>query len=217
MLMLTSKLLDKIFRESKAKHARLLRELNEGERLCGRRMTHDVAILGRMGAGFPGAVNRTHPATIEPCLIDSTHPPLNYGVAVLADAASPNGVRSLLTTDTAITAIYGITVRPYPLQPQTATNFGTVAMGAGTPPSTGWIDILRAGYIIVGPVYGATAPTKGGAVYVDVNASSGTTHLLGGFQATSGSGLIALDATGARISWNGGLDANLYGELVFQP
>src|SRR5271170_8003134 len=91
---------------------------------AGVRFTRDAAFTFRMGAGFVGDVNRTHPVTIEPCLIDPTYPALNYGVAVLADQAAPNGVRGLQTSDSGITAIYGITVRPFPLQQQSTTNYG---------------------------------------------------------------------------------------------
>ena len=35
-----------------------------------RQKTRDVAFTFRMGAGFAGDVNRTHPASIEPVMIE---------------------------------------------------------------------------------------------------------------------------------------------------
>lgn len=46
-------------------------------KFAGRRRTHDAtnAFPFRMNTGFAGDVNRTHPASIEPCLIDPSHYP----------------------------------------------------------------------------------------------------------------------------------------------
>ena len=195
--------------------------LRMGHKSRGRMNVRDVAFQFRMGAGFAGDANRAHPFNIEPCLIDSTYPPVNYGVAVMADRAAPNGVRIVQTGDSGLTAIYGITVRPFPLQQQATTNYGAISLGPGTatPPSSGVIDILKSGYILV-QLYGATAATKGGGVWVDTNASGGSgssAHVIGGFQAASGSGLVALDASFGRIYFNGPADANGIVELVFNP
>jgi hypothetical protein len=186
-------------------------------RYVGRRSTRDVAFQFRMGAGFVGDVNRSHPMTIEPALIDANFPPLNYGVAVLADQAAPNGVRQIQTTDNGITAVYGITVRPFPLQQQAATNFGAVALGPGSqvPPTSGVIDILKGGYIMV-KLGGAAAAFKGSPVFLYYGATAGA-HIQGGFEAAAGANLLALDATGARIYFNGPADANGIVELVFNP
>jgi hypothetical protein len=187
-------------------------------RYVGSRFTRDVAFQFRMGAGFVGDVNRTHPAGIESALIDSTLPPLNYGVAVLADAAAPNGVRGIQTTDNAITAVYGITVRPFPLQQASATNYGAVALGAGSqiPPTSGVIDVMKSGYIMV-KLGGAAAAFKGSPVYLYYGVSTGT-HIQGGFEAAAGANLLGpLDTTGTRIYFNGPADSNGIVELVFNP
>jgi hypothetical protein len=180
---------------------------------AGRHRTHDVAITYRMNAGFPGDVNRTHPATIEPALIDSGFPPTYYGEAVVADAASPNGVRVPATGDAA-SVIYGITVRPFPLQQQAATNYGSVSIGAAVPPTSGVIDILKAGYIIV-KLQGANASFKGSLVFVCIIA--GTSGVVGGFSAVAFGGgaagtTVALDA---RSYFNGPADASGNVELAY--
>lgn len=186
----------------------ILRRALLGEREMGRARTCDVAFTYRMGAGFAGDVNRTHPFSVEPALIDASAPPLGYGLAVLADAAS-NGVRQIAAGDQGTVYIYGVTVRPYPTQQQSggmSSPFGSV-----TPPASGVIDVLRMGYIMV-PIVGAVA--KGGLVYVWAAASGGG-HLQGGFEAASSAGnTIALPITLAEF--NGPADANGIGELVLK-
>lgn len=180
----------------------------------GRRMTHDVAITYRMGAGFAGDINRVHPFHAEPALADPTNPPTLTGQPVIAVAAS-NGVRALLATDTALTAIYGITVREYPTQPNSSVLFGSLSTqgfgGAGNVGPAQALTILRSGYIMV-KVSGSVAVAKGGAVHVWIAASSGT-HVQGGFEAVATAGsTIPLDA---KSSWNGPADANGIAELAF--
>lgn len=175
----------------------------------GRRKTHDIAITYRMPAGFVGDVNRTHPASIEPCLIDATNPPTLYGQAVVADDTSTNGVRIPATGDAA-TAIYGVTVRPFPFQQQATTNYGAATIGGEIPPSSGAIDILRSGYIMV--VAQGVAPTYKGAP-VKVCTVAGTGYVAGGFSADTVSGtFVSLDS---KSSWNGPADANGIAELAF--
>jgi len=184
----------------------------------GRAFTRDAAFTFRMGAGFPGDVNRSHPMTIEPALNDVTNPVLAYGLACLADAAAPNAVRSILATDSGITAIYGVAVRPFPIQGTAATAqpFGAAGFGATQGPAAQLpIDVLKGGYIMV-QLNGATAAVKGGQVYVYVAASGGG-HVQGGFEAAAGANLIDLDATGSRIYFNGPADATGIVELVFNP
>jgi hypothetical protein len=170
----------------------------------GRHRVTDVAFPFRMGAGFAGDVNRTHPASIEACLIDAAAPPLGYGYAVLPGAS--NGVRQLAAGDQGTTYIYGVTVRPYPVQ---QSNGGMSApFGNAIPPISGVIDILKTGYIMV-PIVGAVV--KGGAVYVWAAASGGG-HTQGGFEAgATGGSTIALPNT---YTFNGPADANGIGELV---
>ena len=177
----------------------------------GRARTADVAFPYRMGAGVPGTVNRTHPATIEPALNDPTNPTTAFGMACLANPAA-NSVRSVLVSDGAITSIYGITVRPYPFQAAVGGNYGAQGFGGELAPP-GAVDVLRAGYILVQLRNFAVANAgKGGAVFVWVAPSAGF-HILGGFEAASaGASTIQLDA---KSSFNGPSDASGVCELIF--
>jgi hypothetical protein len=179
----------------------------------GRRMTHDVAITYRMGAGFAGDINRVHPFSAEPALADPTNPPSFSGQPVIAVAAS-NGVRALLATDTALTDIYGITVKEYPTQPNSTTLFGSLStqgFGGSTANPAQALTILRSGYIMV-KVSGAVAVAKGGAVHVWIAASSGS-HVQGGFEPVASAGnTIPL---GSKTTWNGPAGADGIAELAF--
>lgn len=167
-----------------------------------------TAFTFRMGAGFAGDVNRGHPASILPCLIDPTNPVTAFGVPVIPVAAS-NGVRPFAAGDTAVTDAFGVSVRPYPYQQATtANNYGAVAYGAGTPSNLQPIDILRAGYIMV-PVVGAV--TKGALVYVWCAASTGS-HVQGGFEAGASGGNTAALAS-PKFQWNGPADSSGIAEL----
>lgn len=166
-----------------------------------------VAILYRMGAGYPGDVNRAHPFSIIPALPLAASPPTAYGQGVIADA-SGNGVRPIVAGDAAITELWGITVRPYPLQPASATNYGEVVLGAGgAPPTNQVLDIMGAGYIFTQVV---GTPIQGAPVYMWYAVSSGS-HVQGGFEAanTGGSTLQLSN----KYYFNGGPDAQGVCEL----
>lgn len=192
--------------------ARDFRHKNGGY-LVGRRRTLDTvtgtAITGRMGAGAPGEVTRTHPVSIEPCLIDASAPPTLYGQAVLIDATT-QGVRPFAAGDQALTDAFGVTVRPFPLQANTA----TPTLNSGTPPTSGVIDVLRRGYIAIGFNASGSAPVKGGQVYVWTAATSGA-HIQGGWETADPT------TNGCKIGlapvtiYQGGWDANNVGELQF--
>lgn len=184
-----------------------------------RAKVRDIAFTYRMGAGFPGDVNRTHPATIEPVLIDSAAPPLFYGQPVIVDPTT-QGVRPYTSTDTttptgvAGTAsfAYGITVRPFPIQQSSASNYGSAALGAATPPASGQIDVMRGGYIMANLPNGGT-PVKGGPVYIRIAASSGN-HVQGTFEAvadTLGTNTVVM----ANATFNGSPDASGNVEIAF--
>ncbi len=177
--------------------------------MSNRMKTRDVAFKFRMGAGFSGDVNRTHPATIEPCLIDASAPPTFFGEPVLLDATT-QGVRPFTTTDTSATTAYGITVRPYPFQQSSGTNYGAATIGNAGSPASGVTDVLRAGYIM-GQVPAGASTVKGGTVYVWCAATT-TGHVQGGFEAASSSGNTA---TLADCTFNGVADANGNVEIAF--
>ena len=173
--------------------------------------TTDVAFPYRMGAGFPGEVTRSSFSNqIEPCLINVATPPLAYGCAVLVDTAT-NSVRQMAAGDTAVTKIYGVTVRPFPQQQASTAGgqYGAVALGtAGVPPTSGVIDVIREGYVMVKLSNGGTV-TKQGPVFVWVAASTGN-HVQGGFEAAASAGNTAALAD---CWFNGPSDANGIVEL----
>jgi hypothetical protein len=166
----------------------------------GRARTCDVSIAYRMAAGFPGDISRTHPATVEPAEMDPNNPPTAYGQAVVVDATT-QGVRPLGASDGSLTDIYGITVRPFPIQTSTTSNAG---IGAVTPPVTGPMDVIRRGCMMA-TLNGSTLSAKGQPVYVWIAASTGN-HVQGGFEAAASTGnTIQL---GMKTTFNGPPDAN---------
>jgi len=181
--------------------------------MLGRARTHDTvtgtSISFRMNAGIPGSVNRSHPASIEPVLIDSSAPPTLYGQGVVIDATT-EGVRPIAASgDTALTDVYGITVRPFPLQQATTTG----ALYTAVPPIAGLMDVLKFGYVMVGFNKSGSAPVKGGQAYIWAAATS-TVHIVGGWE-TATSGSVIDIGTPPRTNYQGGWDANDVGELIF--
>jgi hypothetical protein len=175
----------------------------------GRRRTHDTSFQFRMGAGFQGAVNRSHPVTIEPCMVDTTSgaPPTYYGQAVVADGAAPNGVRVPKTGDAAA-AIYGFTVRPYPIQQTTGGM--SAAYGVAVPPTNQPIDVMRSGYMIV-LLQGAAPAFKGSLIQVNTIAGAG--YLVGGVSVDTVAGtFVQLDS---KSSFNGPADSAGLVEIAF--
>jgi hypothetical protein len=196
---------------------RLIRNLigksrKEGE-YVGTHRTHDAAFTFRMPTGFPGDISRAVQSGIaEPCLVDLNAPPTAYGQAVVVDPTT-QGVRPIVAGDAALTAIYGVTVRPFPIQQASATNYGAVGLGGvQAPPSSQPIDVLRFGYILVTlQNFAVNNSLKGGAVYIWYAASAGN-HVQGGFEAaaTGGSTLLLADA-----NFNGPAGADGVVELAF--
>ncbi len=188
-----------------------------GRRKFGAGYTRDnfdpMAFQFRMGAGFFGEVNRTHPFTIEPGLMDPTNPPTAYGQACMVDATSKKIRRVLAADQAAATDIYGFAVRPFPFNdPGTSAPYGAQALGGFTTPIQGQpIDVLRSGYIIT---YVNGAPGKGDPVYVWA-AASATVHYLGFLEAGSTGG-DTFEITGNdKTTFNGPPDANGAGEVAF--
>lgn len=176
----------------------------------GRAFTTDVAFKYRMGAGFAGDVNRSHPASIEPCLIDGSAPPTAFGLPVVVDPAT-EGVRPIVSGDSALTTCYGVTVRPFPFQADSATNYGATGIGSASPALKQPIDVLRSGYIKV-VLHGASAAVKGGRVFIWYAASSGN-HVQGGFEAAATTGSTIM--LPINTTFNGGADADGNVELIF--
>lgn len=168
----------------------------------------------RMGAGSPGTVTRTHPASISAYLNDNTHPLTSFGQAAIFNGSN-NDVRAVLATDTTITDIAGISVRPYPYAGIPTATIGAPAAFGGEAPIPGLqVDICRFGSIIV-PVSGGGSPVLGGVVYLWVAAAS-SSHVVGGFETEASSGnTIALPSP--KWSWGGPADANGNAEIIFNP
>jgi hypothetical protein len=189
--------------------------LPEKRRLVAERFrTTDTAIAFRMGAGFPGDVNRGHPCSIQPCVIDLSAPPTAYGQAVLIDPTT-QGVRPIVAGDQALVTIWGVTVRPYPIQQATTGNpYGEVFYGgSGGVPSAQPADVLRGGYIFVNVNTLNGSPIKGGPVFIWAAASGGG-HTQGGFEGATGGGIntMALDTT--EYMWNSPADSTGVAELI---
>lgn len=175
-----------------------------------RSRTCDVAFMHRMGAGFPGDVNRTNPFSVLPALINTTTPPRLYGDPVLANAAD-NSVRGFVVGDTTTpTVIYGVAVRPYPTQQ--AAGGMSAAIGAAAPPVSGVIDVLRSGFIMTKIPAGQTV-AKGGAVYVWFAATSGS-NIQGSFVGAATGGSTALISNAKFV---GPADANGNVEIEVWP
>jgi len=148
-----------------------------------RARTCDVAFTFRMGAGFAGDINRTHPFDCVPERQDATNPIARFGNPCLVNT-SANTVRGIIAADasdsTAVN-IYGVLVRPFPTQQ----NSTSQALGTATPPTAPAIlDVLTEGLIMANVV---GSPTKKGAVYVWAAAASGS-HVLGGFESAASAG-----------------------------
>lgn len=170
-----------------------------------------MAFQYRMGAGFQGDVNRVHPFSVEPVILDPTNPPTFFGEPVAINTASM-GVRALAAGDAALTDIYGVLVRPYPSQNGSIDGFGTFPFGSSTPPALGRpMDVLRMGYIMV-RVNGATR--KGGPVFIWIAASAGA-HVQGGFEAAAGAAGETIALTLPKTTYNGVPDPNGIVELAY--
>ena len=175
-----------------------------------------VAFQFRMGAGFPGDVNRTHPASIQPVLVNSINNTNFYSYGIPGLLTSAGAFRPFGTGDTTnLTVPWGILARPFPTQdpggtPDTA--YGqTPALGSvNAPPAVkSNQDVLRAGYIMVKVNSGTASVVKGGQAYLYIAASTGA-HILGGWEGTSGSNIIAISG----CVYNGIPDSNGVVELI---
>ncbi len=164
--------------------------------------TQDVSYDLRMPTGFPGDVNRTHPFNVVPGLMNSSvQAPRLFGDPVLIDTAT-NSYRGIVVGDLAAVTIDGIVVRPYPTQ-QTSGGM-TSTIGTGAPATNQPVDVISEGYVMVKVNNGGT-PTKKGAVYIWVAASSGN-HVQGGFESVATGGSTAGPITNCRFNGPPGAD-----------
>lgn len=169
------------------------------------KFTQDISFPFRMGAGFPGDVNRTHPVSIVPGLMNSSvQAPRLFGDPVIIDDAT-NSYRGITTADTSTFACDGIVCRPYPTQQTTGGLTSTI--GTGAPATNQPVDICSDGFIMA-KCNNSGAPTKGDPVYVYTAASTGG-HVQGGLEAASGSNLTLI----SNAFWNGPVDASGVGEI----
>jgi hypothetical protein len=175
----------------------------------GRWRTRDVAFPFRMGGGFAGDINRTHPFDAMARMPDATSPPKLYGIPILI--LSSGAIRMMTAGDSGLSDFDGISVRPYPFQGGSApAPFGAQGIGAVTPPTNVTMDYLIKGFMTV-PVVGSPLPR--GTVYVWTAAASGS-HVQGGFEAASpgGSGFAV---TQDRVYWNSQADSSGIAEIAF--
>ena len=159
----------------------------------------------RMGAGFPGDINRSHPFSAEPNLNDGTLPVLLTGLACIRSATGT--VRSIQVGDTSIA---GVVTRPFPTQAVSGSNYGAVGFGPAAPPPNAPIDVLNWGYIIVQVNSNGAGIVNGSPVYVWAAASSGA-HVQGGFEGTNPAG-NGFAVTGAYF--RGPVDTSGYTEVM---
>lgn len=173
-----------------------------------RARTRDNAFLYRMPAGIPGDVNRAFAALVEPNQIDDSDPPLAYGVPVALDTVTGE-IRPIGAGDTAVD-LYGVLVRPFPIQVTTAATYmggqPLTDPASGVPPAAGMCDVLKSGYMTV-RLYGATAATRGGAVYTRI-ANAGAGEVVGGFEAAADGGDTIQAGARNTTYFRGPADAN---------
>jgi hypothetical protein len=158
-----------------------------------------------MDVGYPGAVNRIHDATVQAELLNTTTPPLGYGVMLVMDAATGT-VRPPTGTDTAAT-FAGFFVRPYPRQSNLSMND---PLYQATPPTTGHGDVLKRGYMTVKLNAASPAVAKGQPLGVFIGTASAGNPAGGVTGAAPGATVLAVNGT-----FMGPADANGMTEIAY--
>jgi len=175
----------------------------------------DRAYTFRMPAGIPGECTRlaVYGTTITPEVVNNTAAAAGgaawgYGQVVIVDA---NGVRPVVPGDTVYSTLtWGVLIRPFPTGDiGVAFPAGITDFGAGVPPLSGIVNVMRRGFVSA-KLNGATAAAKGGGVFAFVNATSAP-HQQGGLEAASGTGLVAL----TNAYFQGPADAQGNTEVAF--
>lgn len=131
------------------------------------------AILYRMPYGIPGDVTRQSQATIEAQIYGATAFP---GFGLFGKIASGKFVP--VGADDTAADVYGLLVRPFPIQGANASD----PLGTAVPPTKGAADVLRRGYATV--KCNAGTPALGGKVYIRV-AAAATGKPIGGIEAAA--------------------------------
>lgn len=174
-----------------------------------RARTLDTAITYRMGAGYPGDVNRAHHFSVAARLHDAANPVRLYGDPVMYSATAGT-VRGVLVADQAAsTKIKGVAVRPGNISQTTGGM--TAAFGVAAPPvATVAIDVIEDGYVIVKCNNFGASPCKLGDIVTVWAAASAGNHVLGGFENAVSAGSTF---TVANAEWVSPPDANGFAEL----
>lgn len=164
-----------------------------------------VAFLYRMGQGFAGDANRGWAGlTIEPNYADPNNPISAYGMPVKLNPTG-TGVMQLQATDLA-GAVYGLLVRPFPMQqPTAAGNYGQQQLtDPTTPPTRGELDVLRRGYASVLVNSGSSSGIiKGQQVHIWIAATTAG-HTQNQFEGSPTPG----STIPAPATFNGPVDSN---------
>lgn len=166
-------------------------------------------VYGRqMPAGIPGAINRFSGLqdTIEPNTMDTANPVTAFGLPVKMGA---NGFIQPFGAGDAITALYGLLVRPYPTQ--SLTYLTSNDFGSGIPAPGKQCSVLKSGYMSV-YLGGTTPAAKGGPVFIRV-AAPAAGKPVGGFEAAADStNTVAV----TNAYFRGPADANGVTEIAYK-
>ena len=180
--------------------------------------TRDVfsnAMLYRMPSGIPGDVNRAWDSTEEPNVLDPNYPFLGYGLACVMDQVDfqvrPAGGSTATNKNDAAAVLYGLLIRPFPVNQQTTSSFfgsNPLSTTQPAPPTSGLCDVLKRGYMTV-LLQGATAAGAGGPVYVQANGADAntTTDVCGGVHAAADAGCVQAGNAG-NTYFRGPADSN---------
>lgn len=167
-----------------------------------------VSYSYRMPAGIPGDVNRIASATIETQNVTpqgTTGAPTAYGIPMVVDGTAGN-VGNMRTMTSSDAVPYGFLVRPYPTQSSQD------PLNVSTPPTQGFVDILKRGYMTV-TLNGPTAAAKGGAVWIYLGTTNATHAVLGGVEAATAAGQTSIQV--ANSYFMGPADSNGIVEIAF--
>jgi len=176
-----------------------------------------TAYTFNMPSGIAGDVSRSEHAIVEAALLSATVLPIAYGVPVKTASGKIQGIT---TGDTiaypyagANVLVTGFLVRAYP------TNSAQDALGAQTMPTSGIVDVMKKGYMMVHVGFNAASCAKDGLVYVrvannSVGHSSTTTYPPGQIEGTADT--TAADTLAIpRCFFTGAADAQGFCEISF--